>query len=870
MSDGGQVDSRLIVPALPPRHVVRPRLITVLDDVGVPLTLLSAGPGAGKTVLLSEWARHFDTPVAWITVTAGDAARQRFWRVMWSALRACGEQDDNRSPFTPHMDSIERARALLARLPDSRTGTVLVIDDAHLLTNPDVLADLDEIIRSSSPPRLRLVLAARSDPLLPLHRYRLAGQMRELRAKDLALTRGEMEELLGTHGVSLSADDVDTLLARTEGWVAGARLCAMRMENAEHPARFVSELALGEGSIGEYLVAEVLEGQPEPVHKLLTETSLFDEITGPLAEAVTGMERCADMLARLAASNSFVIPVDAARTRFRYHQLLGEILRYELQWREPGMMPGLMRRASAYFERSGDFRRALYWAARAGDWSDAASMLARGGMAHAFVHHDDISGLGFDAWPSSGPRDADAANTFGLAVASSAVAAIRADADAAAHQLRRLWRTSREQSADPDLVLLGDLVRVILGMKAGDADTVADAAEHLIARAGDSPGYQVPGLNAAVLLSLASTLFWYGRMDDAETLLSAALTEAERAAPPPVTLEVLATTALIDSLRSRPRHAEDAAFRAHAMLHRDGELSTPPALELAAATRLLIAADVAGVVRALERADLPDGVGTDPALPTVREILWASALLARGNVSQARIIALRSPRTKLPVPTALRDSVLADTETLLGRPHAALGLLRDHYEGDIAVLAALPRTRAYLALHDTRSAQNCVRVILATPSMLVSRCRLAEAMLYDAQIAQLNDDPRRALEMLWGAIELAQDDIVLPFSAMSDAFAPLLSRHPALADRWPRPREDGPVNIAVPAPRRAPELLDPLTEREQAVLRFLATSMSSAEIADQMCLSVNTVKTHLAAIYRKLSASRRREAVTRARELELL
>jgi LuxR family transcriptional regulator, maltose regulon positive regulatory protein len=105
---------------------------------------------------------------------------------------------------------------------------------------------------------------------------------------------------------------------------------------------------------------------------------------------------------------------------------------------------------------------------------------------------------------------------------------------------------------------------------------------------------------------------------------------------------------------------------------------------------------------------------------------------------------------------------------------------------------------------------------------------------------------------------------------MNDAFAPLLSRHPALAARWPRPREDGPVTMVVPAPRRAPELLDPLTEREQAVLRFLATSMSSAEIADQMCLSVNTVKTHLAAIYRKLSASRRREAVTRARELELL
>jgi LuxR family transcriptional regulator, maltose regulon positive regulatory protein len=859
-----------MVPPLPPRHVWRPRLITALDGADVPLVLLAAGPGAGKTVLLSEWVLGRDAPVAWVTVTPRNAGPQRFWRLLWSALQACGEQDDGTSAAAPDVGSVERAHALLARLPDSQVRPVLVIDDAHLLTNPDVLADLDEIIRSGAPPRLRLLLAARSDPLLPLHRYRLAGQMRELRARDLALTRGEMEELLAAHGVSLSGDDVDTLLARTEGWVAGARLCAMRMENSEHPARFVSELALGEGSIGEYLVAEVLEGQPEPVRRLLNETSLFDEVTGPLAEAVTGIEGCADMLAGLAADNSFVIPVDAARTRFRYHQLLGEILRHDLQWRERGMVPGLMQRAAVYFERSGDFRRALFWAARAGDWAHAASVLARGGLAHAFVHRDDVSSLGFDAWPSPESHDADAAVAPGLAIASSAVAAIRADPDAAAHQLHKLSLPTAEQEADPDVLLVSDLVRVILGMKIGDADTVADAAEHLIAGTGESPGCRVRGLNAAVLLALASSRFWRGRTDDSDALLSAALAEAERSGPPVVTLEVLAMTALVDSLRSRPRHAEDAAHRAHAMLQRDGELSIPPALELAAAARLLMRADLAGAARALERVHLPDAVGTDPALAIAREIGWATVLLIRGDISQARAMALRSPHTNLPVLAALRETLLADTETLLGRPHAALELLQDYHEGDYAVLAALPRARAYLALHDRPGAGNCVRAVLATPGRLVGRYGLAEAMLCDAQIALLNDDSERAVEMTWGAIELAQDDIVLPFLAADGAFAPLLERHPALAARWPRPPDSAPVTVVVPPPRGAGGLLDPLTEREQAVLRFLATSLSPAEIADQMCLSVNTVKTHLAAIYRKLSASRRREAVTRARELELL
>src|SRR5690242_4261814 len=196
MSGCRQLDSRLVVPPLPPRQVWRRRLITALDSADVPLVLLAAGPGAGKTVLLSEWVLRHDGPVAWMTMTAGDVAPPRFWHLLWSALRACGAQDDGLSPVTAGTDSTERVQALLARLPEALVQPVLVIDDAHQLTDPDVLADLDEIIRSGAPPRLRLVLAARSDPLLPLHRYRLAGQMHELRADALAVTRGELEELL--------------------------------------------------------------------------------------------------------------------------------------------------------------------------------------------------------------------------------------------------------------------------------------------------------------------------------------------------------------------------------------------------------------------------------------------------------------------------------------------------------------------------------------------------------------------------------------------------------------------------------------------------------------------------------------------------
>ncbi len=179
--------------------------------------------------------------------------------------------------------------------------------------------------------------------------------------------------------------------------------------------------------------------------------------------------------------------------------------------------------------------------------------------------------------------------------------------------------------------------------------------------------------------------------------------------------------------------------------------------------------------------------------------------------------------------------------------------------------------RAHLALKDLRAAQDCVRGVLATASPQTGRYTLVDALLCDARIAQLSGDPGRALDILIRALDISRGEIILPFLIATDLFAPLLARHPAVAARWPSRRpDDQPESAAEPAPVIPADLPDPLTQRELTILRFLATSMSTTEIAGELCLSVNTVKTHLAAIYRKLPASRRRDAVLRARELELI
>jgi LuxR family maltose regulon positive regulatory protein len=858
-----------MVPQLPARHFCRTRLLAELDIAAdLPLTLLSAGPGAGKTVLLTDWVRRGAARVAWLTPTLLDAEPRRFWRLFESALRQAYGSERGPPIAMPRGAGVDLAQAMFSQVPGP-ARLIVIIDDAHVLTHSDVLEGLDSLIRGGQP-GLRLVLAARSDPMLALHRYRLAGQMHELRASDLAMTPAEIAAVLAIHGVTLPVQDFDLLAARTEGWVAGVRLSAMRMEGTESPADFVSELALDPGSIGEYLINEVLNRQPEPQRRLLIETSLLEEVTGPLADAVTGMTGCGDMLAGLARENSFVIPLDAAQERYRYHQLFAEVLRYLLRRHRRQAMRGLQERAAAWFEARGDLGNAVYWAVRAGNRHHVVKLMARGGFAHAFAHRQDLSGLGLrDLLPLRRPVGGSALRAAEFAVVSSAIEAVFADTDAATRELSRVPSPKPDEIlTDPDLLVTSDLVQLLLGQKASDVGAVDAAVRRLLGRSDGTPASPVPGLRAAVLLAQASTHLWHGNHEDVSALLGEALAEAQRDGMPGIELEVLGMMAFFGSYWSRKNHADAAARRADTLRKQKG-LDLPPVLELAATLRSLIAGEPGDWTRPLQPILPPDVVGSDPGLAVAVRLWQASMRLAVGSVNEARIMLRQAGHRIPPLLAVLRDIMLADLDTSMGRPRAALRLLRNYRGGEFAIPTAIPCARAYLALSDLRGAQDCVRTVLATPGTQAGRFVLVEAFLCDAQIAQLNGEPDRALEILVRALDVARGEIVLPFLRMNDAFGALLARHPAVSGEWPVPRPRTPAE-EVPEQAIARQLPVPLTQRELTILRFLATSMSTSEIAEELCLSVNTVKTHVAAIYRKLPAARRREAVLRARQLELI
>src|SRR6266545_3149311 len=355
---------RIPMPPMPPRHVPRPRLTSALSAAArdAALILVSAGPGTGKTVLLSEWAQGSGAPVAWFAPKPGDNDPVGFWRQLRAEIRASGALEGRDHETDSAGDAaMNQFDALFRDVQRPPVPILLIIDDAHVLTHSEILDGLDSMVRSGHP-RVRVILAARSDPMLPLHRYRMAGQMFELRAADLAWTHDEARALLEAHGVTLAPPAFEILTSRTEGWTAGIRLSAMRMEGTERPADFVAEFAVDQGSIGEYLTYEVLDRLPENAREMLVQTGFLDVVTGDLADAVTGQENCADTLSWLARTNSFVIPLDAADTRYRYHHLLAEILRYLLQRQGNDSQRTLFRRAAAWFEGQNDFQSAFHWA----------------------------------------------------------------------------------------------------------------------------------------------------------------------------------------------------------------------------------------------------------------------------------------------------------------------------------------------------------------------------------------------------------------------------------------------------------------------------------------------------------------------------
>jgi LuxR family maltose regulon positive regulatory protein len=886
--DNPVLASKFAVPEPPQFVVSRPRLLDRLSEgAGQPLTVVTGPAGSGKTQLLAAWVRTRPPAerAVWITLEKEDDDwAPAFWTYVVEGLRRAAvplPTLDNEL-LVPVTDRAFPAR-LAADLASQPARVVLVLDGVSHLTDPQWAMDLDFVLRHSAD-RLRLVLVGRWDPPLPLHRYRLAGRLSELRSADLAFTEPEAAEVLALHGVSLTLSALGSLLHHTEGWAAGLRLFAMALEGRTNAEHLVASITGDEANIAEYFAGEVLRSQPPDVRSFLLTTSILDTFTPELAQAVTGRADARRVLTCLERRNAFVQPVDEAGTVYRFHRLFAELLRAQLACDEAGQLPELHRRAAQWYVNEGRTVDAVRHAAAAGDWTAAATMAVADYSVGRLVLHGRRDALG--ASFGDLPEDVDSAES---AMVAAALALAGARPDRSRQLLARAQQLLADRGGDCEhaSVLTAAALETLVAHALHDYPQVLESApvvESLMAQAPDRLA-EHPELRVLVLAAKGSAQSWDDRLDEAvATLTEAATLAAATAGCEYPAMDCRQELALVEAYRGHLDRALSLATQAldptdrYPAAARPRPATADVALAWVAGERY----DVESAWRHLKVADPKRSPPTGGPAGAGAAVVKARLLQARGDMRGALNVlseaekqadteegARAYPRWLVREITLSRARIL----TAIGRvieARTAIRRLGEPHTTDVAIVLAA----ASLADGDGERARRVVSAVMETAD--VTSPVLVEAWLVMA-----------AVEMNAGAAERARQ-------ALRQAFrvAALESQRRAFHQAGPRLRqllrEDEDLaklyrllhGSAAPRHGQRPKydrdnqaeavIVDTLSKREMEVLQQLAAMLPTEEIAASMYVSVNTIKTHVRSILRKLSASRRNEAVRRARSLGLL
>jgi LuxR family maltose regulon positive regulatory protein len=851
-------ETKLAPPAPPSDLVLRPRLHDALSaGVERPVTLVSAPPGAGKTVMVASWASSGAAPgtVAWVSLDQGDADRHRFWRLVAAAL-GLGAAVPRRGDLSATLDALCRA------LSKGEEPVVLVLDDFHEVDGCEVAADVDRLL-AQAPATFRLVLVTRQDPPLRLPRLRLNGGLSEIRQKDLAFTEHEAAQLLKPAGAALTSHEISMLCRSTEGWAAALRLAALSLADHPEPEAHVTAFAASDRTVADYLLGELLERQPPDLRAFLLHTSIVDALTGDLADALTEGNDGAARLADLVRRNAMVTPLGGPGCWFTYHPLLRELLRAELSAQCRDELQALHRRAASWLAAHGREREALRHA-RAADDPDLVARIVRDRWTELVAEGE--LGTVCELVDRVAPELLAADPEIALAGVVGHLASGRLGR---AEELLGLAEAAVPTHPGPRFAALHAAAQLYNRRLVGaDVVTELQTLRELTRRPDDDAAIQ-----ALLLVILGVSELWAAPHGEAigplETAVAAAVAVRRRF------LQIFAGghLALALALGGRMRQAAEEAEQVIALAARAGDASGPacaPAhLALAAARREWL--DGAGAARALDVAEAALRDSPERGLH-VAVALERSRLLLDAGQPRAAATALRVGHFRLgghPVPPALRAALRAhDARILLalGEGEGARAALEPHDAPELTVL----RARILLLEQDPAAARECLldRLLAGAPVTVRAEAEILRAVARDALLD--HDAAAAAIERALDAAE--RHDLRRCLLGAGPRLLAVLHRHVrgatahgALAAELVTVLEGGTAGRRV-----APILTEVLTEREMTILRYLPTIMSNQEIARQLYVSVNTVKTHLKQVYRKLGVASRRDAIARARELHLL
>jgi LuxR family maltose regulon positive regulatory protein len=846
---------------------------------------VSAAAGSGKTLLLRSWiaAEGLRDRAAWVSVGREERDAQAFWLSVLDALRATriGSERVRELTAAPDLDGATVVRRLLEDLGSLDERLWLVIDDLHELQAEEAIHQV-ELLLASAPPQLRSVLLTRRDLRLGLHRLRLEGELTEIRGQDLRFSLGESRGLLEAAGVRVSDGALESLVGTTEGWAAGLRLAALSLARDPDPERLAASFSGRERAVADYLLAEVLERQPEEVTRLLLRTSILERVSGALADRLTGGSGSERILWELEDAGAFVVSLDAERSWFRYHHLFADLLALELRRTAPQELPGLHTIAAEWLAEHGHPVQAIRHAQAAENWGLAARLLADNWR---LMYLDGASATARELL-SRFPADRIATDPELAALA----AADRRSAGSLQEAARYLALAERKSGSVPEdrrgrFQVSLVLVRLALSRAHHDLDAVAEQAQRLLELA-DSPGaigarVGDESLRATALINLGAAEMWSEQLEAAEGHLERGLEEARRISRPLLEIQALSHWSLVNLIRAEAI-AEHRAKEAIELARAHGWDETAPfaaTAYVALGGAMLWRGQLAEAEGWLDRADL---VLRRFAEPTTAMMLFAGRMLlefARGRHEDAMTAQRAVERIGRGLATRhiLAAAVQARTLEVLvhmGETELVKRALDDMDEdvrakGEMRVVLAELR----LAHEDPEGAAAALAPIFAGASPIDNRRWDIPALLLKARADDALGDTGASARALERALDFAEPDgQLLPF---------LLHPAPDLLERHSRLRSTHASLISeiqnllagrttAPRPGEAAPLQEPLSETELRVLRYLPTNLRASEIAAELFVSRNTIRTHVRNVYLKLGVHNRADAVTRARELGLL
>ena len=853
------------------------------------MTLVSAPAGFGKTTVMARLASDHDRgSVAWLSLEPSDDDELTFWTYVIEALdRASpGVGTAARSVLADSAGSVDAAiRTVLNSLAALETDLLLVLDDFHVIGSPAIQGQLSHVLEHL-PARGHVMIGTRADPAFPVARLRAKGALVEIRARDLRFSTEEAAAYLESMGLSLTDADIATLEARTEGWIAALQLAALSLQDRVDATEFIAAFAGDDRYIVDYLAEEVLRRQPAHVQDFLTKTSILTRFSGPLADAVTEGVGGATTIEALDRGNLFVVALDDQRRWYRYHHLFGDVLQAHLVAENADLVPVLHRRASDWFDKNGDRVAAVEHALRSGDRGRVADLVELAIPEMRRFRREPA----LRRWIDRIPADEVARRpVLAVGYAGSILSANEIDR---ADEL--LSGAERAMARSDDVVVVDEpeferlpamieLYRAAIAKIHGDLEANIAHSRRVLQLVED--GNDVGRGGAETMLGLA---YWeLGDLDRGYEWYAKGMASLERGG---LVSDVVGASIVGADIRLAAGRLRDAMHIYEGGLARAVKTQPPLRGVTDMHTGLAAIAYERGRVDAarvhLDAADqLGEALGF-PREPYRSRVVRARMAQASGDLDSALQLLDEAERLYLsdfspdihPVPAIRARMLIAHGWLDAARSWAReIGLSANDEltyvrEYEHTTLARLLVAEATAAPDLVPALELLERLVAAAEAGQRDGSRL-EILVVQALARQAVGDLPAAFVALDAAVEIAEPEgYVRVFLDEGPAMVRLL-KGAARRSRAPNYLNElvsatgGAVADRPPAQRG---LVEPLSERELEVLRLLRSDLDGPDIANELVVSLNTLRTHTKNIYAKLGANSRRAAVRRAEELGLL